>query len=84
MKIELTPDDIDWLKASAYKPWQKASGHFLKHLLHKVEEVEKLESQSKPCKDDDTEDYCGLMVCEQCGEPAWDGYICHACGLKKT
>jgi hypothetical protein len=20
--------------------------------------------------------------CEQCGEPAWDGYICHSCGLK--
>ena len=23
-----------------------------------------------------------LENCEQCGEPAWDGYICHACGLK--
>lgn len=23
-----------------------------------------------------------LQKCEQCGEHAWDGYICHACGLK--
>lgn len=23
-----------------------------------------------------------LASCEQCGERAWDGYICHACGLK--
>jgi len=24
-----------------------------------------------------------LKSCEQCGFPAWDGYICHECGLKK-
>ena len=23
-----------------------------------------------------------LSMCEQCGENAWDGYICHSCGLK--
>lgn len=23
-----------------------------------------------------------LSTCEQCGENAWDGYICHNCGLK--
>jgi hypothetical protein len=23
-----------------------------------------------------------LDECEQCGEPAWDGYICHVCGMK--
>jgi hypothetical protein len=22
-------------------------------------------------------------TCEQCGEEAWDGYICHNCGIKK-
>ena len=35
---------------------------------------------------DDICDECykemGLRSCEQCGEKAWDGYICHACGLK--
>jgi len=25
----------------------------------------------------------GLASCEQCGEKAWDGYICHACGMKE-
>ena len=24
-----------------------------------------------------------LNICEQCGEEAWDGYICHSCGLKR-
>jgi hypothetical protein len=24
----------------------------------------------------------GLEECEGCGEKAWDGYICHSCGLK--
>lgn len=24
-----------------------------------------------------------LASCDQCGENAWDGYICHNCGLKK-
>lgn len=24
-----------------------------------------------------------LGYCEQCGQNAWDGYICHACGMKK-
>jgi hypothetical protein len=23
-----------------------------------------------------------LADCEQCGEPAWDGRICHTCGMK--
>lgn len=23
-----------------------------------------------------------LDTCEQCGHPAWDGYICHICGIK--
>lgn len=25
----------------------------------------------------------GLRSCEQCGETAWDGRICHACGMKE-
>lgn len=29
------------------------------------------------------EEYFGLGQCEQCGENAWDGYICNNCGLKK-
>ena len=37
-------------------------------LLDEDEEVE-----------DEDEDF---PACEQCGEHAWDGYICHACGLK--
>ena len=28
------------------------------------------------------EDELELNKCEQCGEDAWDGYICHVCGLK--
>lgn len=32
--------------------------------------------------DDDEEENEDLSSCEQCGENAWDGYICHSCGLK--
>lgn len=28
------------------------------------------------------EDNMDLGKCDQCGELAWDGYICHACGAK--
>ena len=28
------------------------------------------------------EDELDLDSCEQCGEAAWDGYICHSCGMK--
>lgn len=24
----------------------------------------------------------GLEACQQCGDEAWDGYICHSCGMK--
>ena len=30
---------------------------------------------------DDIEE--GLESCPDCGEPAWDGYIYHACGHKE-
>lgn len=34
--------------------------------------------------EDDLNDFeDDLDTCEQCGENAWDGYICHNCGLKK-
>lgn len=36
---------------------------------------------------DDICDECakemGLRSCEQCGEIAWDGRICHSCGMKE-
>lgn len=36
---------------------------------------------------DDICDECakemGLSSCEQCGEIAWDGRICHSCGMKE-
>ena len=33
-------------------------------------------------EDEDNEDL-GLEDCEQCGENAWDGRICHSCGAKE-
>ena len=32
--------------------------------------------------EDEEEENEDLSSCEQCGEKAWDGYICHSCGLK--
>lgn len=40
---------------------------------------------SKPAiepEEEDEEEDEDIESCEQCGEHAWDGYICHACGLK--
>ena len=33
--------------------------------------------------EEEEEDNPDLSKCEQCGEKAWDGYICHACGMKE-
>lgn len=32
--------------------------------------------------EEEEEEELDLKNCEQCGEKAWDGYICHACGMK--
>lgn len=32
--------------------------------------------------EDEEEDNMDLESCPQCGEEAWDGYICHSCGAK--
>ena len=32
--------------------------------------------------EDEEDEDCGLDPCPQCDEKAWDGYICHACGVK--
>lgn len=37
---------------------------------------------NKSILQEDDEDL-GLKNCEQCGEEAWDGYICHSCGIKE-
>lgn len=34
-------------------------------------------------EDEEKEESMDLSSCEQCGEYAWDGYICHACGMKE-
>ena len=34
-------------------------------------------------EDDDPTNGGMLSDCEQCGETAWDGYICHSCGIKE-
>lgn len=37
----------------------------------------------KEPKVEEKEEDLGLKKCEECGEEAWDGYICHACGMKR-
>jgi hypothetical protein len=37
----------------------------------------------KPKKEEpEEEDDIDLDLCEQCNKMAWDGYICHVCGMK--
>ena len=35
-----------------------------------------------PHEDDMENNITDLHTCDQCGESAWDGYICHSCGVK--
>jgi hypothetical protein len=35
-----------------------------------------------PAVEPEEDEELDLERCEQCDEPAWDGYICHACGAK--
>lgn len=42
----------------------------------------KMNNEEDTENEDDLDDL-DLTPCEQCGEEAWDGYICHNCGLKK-
>lgn len=43
------------------------------------------QSATTTIKDEEPEEDedLGLETCEQCGEEAWDGYICHSCGAKR-
>lgn len=46
------------------------------------EECSSKSVKSAPSGEEDSEEEVDLDECEQCGESAWDGYICHNCGLK--
>ena len=46
------------------------------------ENPELLNSTPTVKEDEETEEDEDLEKCEQCGENAWDGYICHSCGMK--
>jgi len=57
-----------------------------KTIICGLESSKKSVPTSEP-EDDDTDmedeiEELGLEECEQCGETAWDGYICHSCGAK--
>jgi hypothetical protein len=50
-------------------------------LVKILEEKEPINSSSEILDENEKENE-DLSKCEQCGEKAWDGYICHYCGLK--
>jgi len=52
------------------------------HIVLMSEEVLEFILSIKSEKDLVEDGDINLAECEQCGEPAWDGYICHSCGMK--
>lgn len=48
--------------------WEKA--------VKALEEPDEDEEENEEAED------LGLETCPQCDEEAWDGYVCHSCGLK--
>jgi hypothetical protein len=51
-------------------------------LVKLLEEEKEPINPSNEILDEDEEENEDLSICEQCGEKAWDGYICYSCGLK--
>lgn len=45
-------------------------------------ELKESQRETNPIPEEPEESVSDLDKCEQCGEPAWDGYICHSCGMK--
>lgn len=52
-------------------------------ITHKINMLNEAFKKLKPPEETEEfdEDF-GLEKCPQCNEPAWDGYICHSCGMK--
>jgi SET domain-containing protein len=57
----------------------KAGEEFTANYKDLDEHDRKIEGSLYSDEEEENED---LSSCEQCGENAWDGYICHSCGLK--
>jgi hypothetical protein len=50
--------------------------------FYMTQATDKMPDIVAPDEDDEEEDNPDLSSCEQCGEKAWDGRICHSCGMK--
>ncbi len=61
------------LPPTGWETLQRAVDHASKEVVQE-EEKEPTEQELKDM---------GLSDCEQCGETAWDGRICHVCGMKE-
>jgi hypothetical protein len=82
-RISIKFDNKEVLGADLNCP-RPENDHQLASILEEI--VRALQSPSVPCNidgPDDATEELKLRSCEQCGEEAWDGYICHNCGLKK-
>ena len=66
----------------AWKETQNVAQPKLEELKKRLERQDKeREEDERPPTKEELEN-AGLSRCEQCGETAWDGRICHACGAK--
>ena len=74
---ELLESIQDWMLDNdyAYDPTGAEIYNSIKKLLSSGEQQENASSgEEEECLD--------LEECDQCGEAAWDGRICHSCGMK--
>lgn len=51
-----------------------------KYVVKECFKIENHDDREEEAEEED--DLSWLHICEQCNEQAWDGRICHACGLK--
>jgi hypothetical protein len=72
----LAPQDLEdrWRVGWAESYYMTFADHQLPQIIE--------QPAVKICIEDD-ESELDLANCEQCGEAAWDGRICHACGMKE-
>ena len=73
---ENSPDGKTPTPPELYEKWRKGYMESFHMTLVENSLPEIVETPEEEEKD------LGLAKCEQCGEAAWDGRICHACGMK--
>ena len=83
--ITITIEDGDKRISTGYRVLDADRSNVTKgeyHLLALDNLIKKFDSDTTKKDSEEVDECLDFDNCEQCGENAWDGRICHSCGLK--